>query len=436
MRSSWSDPEIESALTATLAPVKVPAGAMERMLRVLPSRVPDVPLWRRRPVRYTLAVAVALCLLILGFSPQARDAVANAVEKIFYFLPGQGIRGTEGQSLVLGQPASVTRNGITLRIISVLADSNGTTLAYTVTGLPGGKDQKVGSPNDAAQPYLVDKNGHRYEIHLQSFGEGGSPTENHIAGNLGFDPLKPGVRDVTFVVESQSLGIPSALTSKLGRWTLALHLLTPAEAHLAPADLSHGGVSVRGITLHVDQIDRTADSVIAHISGRGPRASSVNYLDLAPPLGSDNLLSGNGRSGEWDLTLPADTSTLVIARVHDTEGGTATAHFKIPSAGAMELNLPLTLGRYQIILESEQWIRDANGSRLRIYFASGPAVDGGRVESWELDDVNSYGFAWVDTGGSDGYLELEDPRPGDITLHIKNPHVVIDGPWQLPLTTP
>jgi hypothetical protein len=162
----------------------------------------------------------------------------------------------------------------------------------------------------------------------------------------------------------------------------------------------------------------------------------VNYLDLAPPLGSDNLLSGNGRSGEWDLTLPADTSTLVIARVHDTEGGTATAHFKIPSAGAMELNLPLTLGRYQIILESEQWIRDANGSRLRIYFASGPAVDGGRVESWELDDVNSYGFAWVDTGGSDGYLELEDPRPGDITLHIKNPHVVIDGPWQLPLTTP
>lgn len=435
MRSSWPDPEIESALAATLRPVTVPAGATERMLATLPSRLPQVPLWRRRPVRYAIALAAAVVLLVVGISPQARGAVANAVEKIFYFLPGQGIRGAEGESLVLAHPVAITRNGITLTIISALADTNGTTLAYTVTGLPGGKDEKVGSASNTPQPYLVDATGHRYQIHGQSFGEGGSATENHVAGNLGFDSLRPGIRDVSLIIDSTSLAIPTRLASGLGRWTLPLHLETPAEAHLTPADMSTAGVTVHGITLHVDQIDRTASSLIVHLSGYGSRATGVDYLDLAPPLGSDNYLSGSGQPGEWDLTLPATATTLSVLRVHDTEAGTATVQFSIPSSGSMPLNVPVALGRYQFVLEREAWIRDVNGSRLRIYFRAGPAVDAGRVESWELDGVNSYGFAWVDTEGADGYLELENPKAGNITLHLKNPHVLVEGPWSVPLTS-
>ncbi|MDQ6882803.1 MAG: hypothetical protein M3077_01005 [Candidatus Dormibacteraeota bacterium] len=433
MRSSWPDPEIESALAAAFRPVTVPAGATERMLATLPSRLPEVPLWRRRPVRYAAALAAAVILLIIGISPQARDALANAVQKVFYFLPGQGIRATEGESLVLAHPVAVTRNGITLTIISALANTKGTTFAYTVTGLPGGKDEKIGSASDAPQPYLVDATGHRYQIHAQSFGEGGSATENHAAGNLGFDPLRPGIRDVTLVIDSPSLAIPTRLASGLGRWTLQLHLETPAEAHLTPADMSTGGVTVHGITLHVDQVDRTASSLIVHLSGYGSRASGVNYLDLAPPLGSDNYLSGSGRAGEWDLTLPANATTLSVLRIHETEAGTATVQFSIPSSGSMPLNIPVALGRYQFVLEREAWIRDANGSRLRIYFRAGQPVDAGRVESWELDGVNSYGFAWGATEGADGYLELDNPKSGRITLHIKNPHVLVEGPWSVPL---
>ncbi len=435
MRSSWSEPEVESALATVLRPVTLPAGATERMLAMLPSRLPEVPLWRRRPVRYTVAVAVALILLVIGISPQARNAVASTVQKIFYFLPGQGIRSTEGGSLVLAHPVAVTRNGITFTIISALADTNGTTLAYTVTGLPGGKDEKVGSPSDAPQPYLADPAGHRYQMHSQSFGEGGSATENHIAGNLGFDALRAGIHDVTLVVDSTSLGIPTRLASGLGRWTLVLHLETPSQAHLTPADMTTAGVTVHGVTLHVDQIDRTASSLIVHLSGDGSRASGVDYLDLAPPLGSDNLLSGSGRPGEWDLTLPVNATTLSVLRAHDTEAGTATVHLSIPYSGSMPLNVPVTLGRYQVVLEREAWIRDANGDRLRIYFRAGPSVDAGRVESWELDGVNSYAFAWVDTQGADGYLELENPTPGHATLHFKNPHVVVEGPWSVPLTS-
>lgn len=93
----------------------------------------------------------------------------------------------------------------------------------------------------------------------------------------------------------------------------------------------------------------------------------------------------------------------------------------------------MTIGRYQIVLEREEWVQDQGGRELRIYFHSGLAVDGGRVESFLLEAVNEYSSAYTD--GGDGYLQLPDPRPGHTTLHITNPIIRIDGPWVLPLTT-
>jgi hypothetical protein len=47
---------------------------------------------------------------------------------------------------------------------------------------------------------------------------------------------------------------------------------------------------------------------------------------------------------------------------------------------------------------------------------------------------NSYGFAWADPSGASGYLELLNrPGPGRITLRMKSPHVVVEGPWELPV---
>lgn len=56
------------------------------------------------------------------------------------------------------------------------------------------------------------------------------------------------------------------------------------------------------------------------------------------------------------------------------------------------------------------------------------------MTNWELDGVNSYAFLWADPSTGSGYVELlNKPGPGRITLRMKNPHVVVEGPWELPV---
>ena len=123
-----------------------------------------------------------------------------------------------------------------------------------------------------------------------------------------------------------------------------------------------------------------------------------------------------------------------IARLDDVEAGQASVSFNMPATGNVRLQRSVQLGRYLVILERAEWFDGPNGHTLRVYFHPGPAVDGGHVTNWELDGVNSYGFAWADPSMASGYLELlNKPGPGHITLRMKNPHVVIEGPWELPV---
>jgi hypothetical protein len=424
MHSSWSDPEIESALVAVLRPAPAPIGAIDRMLARLPARVPSAPLWRQRRIRFAAALAAAALALILGATPQARDAVANTVRQLFYFVPGQGIRSAPATSLVLDHPVVVSREGITVRVVGVLATERYTTVSLTVAGFP---DVKTGYPSGPLpMPYLQDASGHRYG--------GNSSSGGGRYWTYGFYALPRDVRRVTLVVDSLSLGMPSALGAHLGVWRIDLPLTPVTSSALSQASTVGSSVTVHGVTVVLGQVARTSDGLQAHLTAGGSRSSQVEYLELAPPLSEQNYLPGSGQSGQWDLALPANLTTIGIARLHDVEPGNASVSFNMPARGTLSLQRSVQLGRYVIVLERAGWDDGPNGHTLRVYFHPGPAIDGGRVTNWELDGVNSYGFVWADPSTSSGYLELlNKPGPGRITLHIKNPHVVVEGPWELPV---
>jgi hypothetical protein len=422
MRSSWSDPEIESGLVAVLRPATVPVGAIDRMLAHLPARVPAAPLWRQRRIRFAAALAAAAIALILGATPQARDAVANTVRQLFYFVPGQGIRSAPATSLVLDHPVVVSREGITVRVVGMLATERYTTLSVTVDGLP---DVKTGYPSGPLpMPYLQDASGRHYDGH--SAGGGGR------YWTYGFDALPRDSRRVTLVVDSLMLGMPSVLGAHLGVWRIDLPLTPVTSSALSQAATVGSSVTVHGVTVVLGQIARSSDGLQAHLTAGGSRSSQVEYLELAPPLSEQNYLPGSGQSGQWDLFLPANLTTIGIARLHDVEPGEASISFNMPATGSVTQQSSVQLGRYVVVLERAEWIDGPNGHTLRVYFHPGPAVDGGRVTNWELDGVNSYGFVWADPSTVSGYLELlNKPGPGQITLRMKNPHVVIEGPWEL-----
>jgi hypothetical protein len=424
MHSSWSDPEIESALVAAMHPIAAPPGAIDRMLARLPARVPAAPLWRQRRVRFAAALAAAAIALILGAMPQARDAVANTVRQLFYFIPGQGIRSAPATSLVLDHPVVVSREGITVRVVGVLATERYTTLSLTVAGLP---DVKTGYPSGPLpMPYLQDASGHRYDGN--SAGGGGS------YWNYGFYALPRGTRHVTLVVDSLMLGMPSALGAHLGVWRIDLPLTPVTSSALSQASPVGSSVTVHGVTVVLGQIARSNDGLQAHLTAGGSRSSQVEYLEFAPPLSEQNYLPGSGQSGQWDLALPANLTTIGIARIHDVEPGNASVSFNMPANGTLPLGRSVQLGRYLVVLERAEWFDGPNGHTLRVYFHAGPPIDGGQVTNFELDGVNSDSFVWADQPTGSGYLELlNEPGPGRITLRMKNPHVVVDGPWELPL---
>jgi hypothetical protein len=421
---NWSDPEIESALAAVLRPSAAPRGAVDRMLAQLPARLPAPPLWRQRRVRYAFALALAAIALILGASPQARDAVANTVRQLFYFVPGQGIRTAPAASVVLDHPVVASRAGITVRVVGVLATERYTTVSLTVAGLP---DTKTGYPSGPLpMPYLLDASGHRYD--------GNSAGGGSSYWTYGFYGLPRATKRVTLVVDSLSLGMPSALAAQLGVWRIDLPLTPVTSSALSQASPVGSSVTVHGVTVVLAQVARSNDGVQAHLVAGGARSSQVDSLELAPPLTDQNYLPGGGQSGQWDLNFPGNLTTIGITRLHDVEPGQASVSFNMPATGNVSLQRAVKLGRYVVVLERAEWFDGPNGHTLRVYFHPGSAVDGGHVTNWELDGVNSYVFVWADPSTVSGYLELlNKPGPGRITLSMKNPHVVVEGPWELPV---
>jgi hypothetical protein len=368
---------------------------------------------------------VAATALILGASPQGRDAVANTVRQLFYFVPGQGIRSAPAAALVLDHPVVASREGITVRVVGLLSTERSTTLSLTVAGLP---DTKTGYPSGPLpMPYLEDASGHRYNANS---GAGGSSYWTYGF----FHGLPRDTRRITLVVDSLSLGMPSALGARLGVWRIDLPLTPVTSSALSEASPAGSSVTVHGITVVLAQVARSSDGLQAHLTAGGPRSSHVEMLELALPLTERNYLPGSGQSGQWDLSLPANLATIGIAKVHDVEPGNGSISFDMPATGTLPLQRSVQLGRYAVVLERAEWFDGPNGHTLRVYFHPGPAIDGGHVTNFELDGVNSYGFAWADSSTGSGYLELlNKPGPGHITLRMKSPHVVIEGPWELPL---
>jgi hypothetical protein len=220
---------------------------------------------------------------------------------------------------------------------------------------------------------------------------------------------------------------------RLGALRLELSLVTAAESGLRPADLSANMVTLHGVSLRVDGVDRSATGLVAHVSGLGARLSRLQSVDAEPPLAPDAIMPSSGLSGEFDLSLPAGATSLRIARIEVVEAGATTVPVNVPSDGSFVLNLKVRLGEYDLILERGRWVDDGNGRTLYIDFRPANVVDGGEIEGFDLDGVGSWGVSWLYANRS-GALMIANPPTGHVRLRLENPRAVIEGPWDLPLT--
>jgi len=106
----------------------------------------------KRGWAFSLAILAVLLGVILATGP---SKVWAAVRSLFGFIPGAGFVQLDAPLRILDAPQSIEREGITLTVEQIIADSQRTVLTYTVDGLtpedfPAGED----APFCSDIPYL------------------------------------------------------------------------------------------------------------------------------------------------------------------------------------------------------------------------------------------------------------------------------------------
>ena len=242
----------------------------------------------------------------------------------------------------------------------------------------------------------------------------------------------------------RAVGLTLAMT---GAIVLAVALTPPARDAVAksirglisatPAVQATNAVTLNGVTVRVDHLDRTPAGQVIHVSATDIGGASAASIGVRGLTGADYLASAGGSNG-WDLRLPPSMKALIIDEITFREGGAATVELDIPSSGSISINRVLVIGRYPIWLTTGTWVDDGpNGHVFRIGFHTAP-VAGRRLGGWIVDGVGSSIIEGPNAITGDGWLELmpnpdHSAPPGHATMSFTDPIVEVDGPWVLPL---
>ena len=408
---------------------------------------------RSRPV-----VALLLALLIL----LALSGVTYALGRIFGYIPGVGIVDQSAPLRILTEPVIVEKDGLTVTISEVVADSSHTFVAYSMDGIviPAMTRATCG-----AFPSLQLPDGS--ELNVVSVDNGGPSggrvgTIMKLEQSVTYSSIPAGVRDVT-------LTFPCILPEGTGpeNWQIPLVLFPAPENYVTPAveiaatfvasyptfdTLPTPTTDMRVFTpepadslpatptpvpngsgLYLDKVIELPDSyiLVGNFTDAGdlPGALEVNldpYADL--PLMEDgagkpvdfkvrediqpeNMFSGV-RYWAYEVAKPVRgpvTITLDQVNIAVTE----TTRFKFdtglnPQPGqTWQLDLPIQLGQYDYVMDSVEKLEDGYVFR----FHSGVDVPEGT--SFILDIAGSS----QERGPS---AAEEDRRPKDVVKYSES----------------
>ncbi len=117
---------------------------------------------------YTVTTLLILGALVLAIGP---SKVLAQIQAVFGFVPNVGLVDTSSPFRQLAEPASDTRDGITLAIQSAFLSADGTIITYTMSDLPAEiKHARFGEPECNLPAYLTLPDGSKIEAAGSSSG--------------------------------------------------------------------------------------------------------------------------------------------------------------------------------------------------------------------------------------------------------------------------
>ncbi len=162
---------------------------------------------RLKSRRTSLALIVLVTLLVLVMAAISIPAVAEAMQRLFGFIPGVGLVDRSAPMRVLAEPVVVTRSGVTLTVSEAILSADKTALVVDIKGVP--LDAYPASESDPGCPGAA-----RLRLPDGTLLEGGNIRGGNwsfFQSRLEFGPIPAGVNEATLLVDCIGGTIPGRL---------------------------------------------------------------------------------------------------------------------------------------------------------------------------------------------------------------------------------
>ena len=352
--------------------------------------------------RMKVFAAVFLILLVLVIGLVSVPSVRAAIQRWISYVPGIGLV-SEGQIRVLAEPVSVTRDGITLTLEQVLADSSQTTLVYSVDGLSEDMldaNPLLNTPGCYKDAVLRLPDGELSQTH-----QIGTSWMSGYEHKTVYPAIASTVNELTFIMPCIRSAIPGKAPEN---WELSFRLIpappdmttfpvieisTPVQATAtalvqvdAPTQAPPAMLLMEGISLSLDRAVQMDDGYLmyATLHWEDTGFSSLDFFDPAML----HLLDADGREIPYSFDYDANNSLTSIR-------GQTTFAIR---TGPIRVAGPVTL-----VVDSAA-VTVAVPTDANFTFDPGPDPQPGQV--WELDEDLDVGY-----GHTLQVLRATYPRP-------------------------
>jgi hypothetical protein len=363
---------------------------------------------RTRPV-----VAILIAFLIL----LALSGVAYALGRAFGYIPGVGVVELNTPLRVLAEPVTVQKQGISVTVSEVVADSTRTFLSYRADGIPPTENEL---PTCLSLPEMRLPDGSKLET--TGGGEGIPVMRNgnsmYYQAEYVYSPIPVGVNKVTFVL---SCILPKDTGPQ--NWEIPLDLVSAPAGYATPViempTITESAENKSG--LHLERALELADSyiLIGKFTDAGdlPGPLSISTDSDAEYLPHIEDANGNPVSfkvrqdirpdPDWDVAYywayeiskpVAAPLKITVDRVNIRKHNTAQIQFDAGDHPQInqewDLNLPVKLGASEFIVDSVTFL--GNGYTFNLSsenLPEGVTPDIEIVDSssspYQFDNINS-----------------------------------------------
>jgi hypothetical protein len=407
---------------------------------------------RTRPLLMLMIAIVAILLL---------SGVAYALGRSLGYIPGIGIVDQSVPIRVLAEPVTVEKQGISVTVSKVVADSTRTFITYRVAGIPLGEN---GIPACAMLPALHLADGTNLEDKSGSGGTAGLRTGNTISFEEQkiFSAIPDGTNNASFVL---SCVLPDG--SALENFELPLNFVPASAGFATPA--AEVAVTADGVEnqtgLHLEKVLELEDSYI--LIGKftdggdmpGPLSMSTSsdseYLPHIEDANGDPVsfkVREDARPDpDWDVAyywayeIPKPVAAplkITVDHVSIRKHNTAQIQFDTGDHPQINqewnLNLPVTLGASEFIVDSVTFLGNGytfnlSSENLPVGVTPDIAIMDGSVSPYQFDNIDSMQSP---VGSKVIYtitLTANNPPPtGNLTVNWGlDEFIPQPGPWSL-----